>query len=62
MIIGGFVASESVDGLRSELGIGAAVVDLEPEDGKPTSWPSPRSVDLKHFSRGALRDGFGSRP
>jgi hypothetical protein len=59
-IIGGFVAPDSVDGLRSALGNGAAVFDLETEDGTYVVALN-KVVYLKRFSR-ETHIGFGAQP
>jgi hypothetical protein len=59
-IIGGFVASEAVEGLRSALGNGSAVFDLETEDGTYVVALN-KVVYLKRFSR-ETHIGFGAQP
>ena len=58
-IIGGLVAPDSVEGLRAALGNGAAVYDLETEDGTYVVALN-KVVYLKRFSR-ETQIGFGSQ-
>ena len=58
-IVGGLVAAEVLDGLRSALGNGSAVFDLETEDGTYVVAIN-KVVYLKRFSR-ETQIGFGSQ-
>ena len=59
-VIGGLVATDSIEGLRAALGNGAAVYDLEAEDGTYLVALN-KVVYLKSFSR-ETQIGFGSQP
>ena len=58
-IVGGLVVPEILDGLRSALGNGSAVFDLETEDGTYVVAIN-KVVYLKRFSR-ETQIGFGSQ-
>ena len=58
-IVGGLVVPEILDGLRSALGNGSAVFDLETEDGTYVVAVN-KVVYLKRFSR-ETQIGFGSQ-
>ena len=58
-IVGGLVAPEVLDGLRSALGNGSAVFDLETEEGTYVVAIN-KVVYLKRFSR-ETQIGFGSQ-
>jgi hypothetical protein len=58
-IVGGFVASESVDGLRAALGNGKSVFDFETEDGTYVLALN-KVVYVKRFSR-ETQIGFGAQ-
>jgi hypothetical protein len=58
-VVGGLVAAEVLDGLRSALGNGSAVFDLETEDGTYVVAIN-KVVYLKRFSR-ETQIGFGSQ-
>jgi hypothetical protein len=58
-VVGGFVAPESVDGLRAALADESAVFDLETEDGTYVVALN-KVVYVKRFSR-ETQIGFGAR-
>jgi hypothetical protein len=58
-VVGGLIAPEVLDGLRSALGNGSAVFDLETEEGTYVVAIN-KVVYLKRFSR-ETQIGFGSQ-